>query len=69
MIFFPQIKKNFRKNHKFKFSKVPFGQKMQLLMTFSTQEKGTLLLEKGHLAKLPTPLVQIQIVQMSFASI
>jgi hypothetical protein len=34
---------------------VPFGQKNAILMTFFTQEKGTLLPEKGHLAKLGLP--------------
>jgi hypothetical protein len=49
----PRNEKKFSgKLHKFKISKVPFGQKKAILKTFVKQEKGTLLPEKGHLVKL-----------------
>jgi hypothetical protein len=48
---FPGKEKNFPEITVSCFQKCPLG-KNAILMTFFTQEKGTLLPEKGHLAKL-----------------
>ena len=53
---FSRNEKNFLEdNINSSFQKCPLGKKRQSLRHFFTQEKGTLLPEKGHLPKLGGP--------------